>query len=193
MIHPHTEIRFINDAVGLGVFATKPIPRGTIMWTRCALDLVFTPAAVAALRPDYRRIVETYSYIAVDGDSILCWDGAKHVNHSCAANTFAAIPDVDLAVRDLAAGEEITCDYGTCNLVHELACLCGAPRCRGTVRRRDATDHGATWDALVAAALPDAARVPQPLRPFVREPARLDAILRGEAGVFAHAQYHLAP
>jgi hypothetical protein len=35
MIHPWTELRFINDSIGYGVFATQFIPKGTIVW---ALD-----------------------------------------------------------------------------------------------------------------------------------------------------------
>jgi hypothetical protein len=30
MIHPHSELRLINDAIGQGVVATKFIPRGAI-------------------------------------------------------------------------------------------------------------------------------------------------------------------
>lgn len=34
MIHPDTELRFINPEIGYGVFATQFIPRGTITWVR---------------------------------------------------------------------------------------------------------------------------------------------------------------
>ena len=32
MIHPSTELRFINDEIGYGVVATRFIPKGTIVW-----------------------------------------------------------------------------------------------------------------------------------------------------------------
>ena len=192
MIHPHTEVRFINDEVGVGVFATKPIPRGTITWTLCEFDRIFTPEEVAALRPDYRRFVEILGYIDTAGRSVLCWDGGRYMNHSCDSNTLPVIPAVDVAIRDLAAGEQITCDYGTCNLVAELSCHCGAPACRGVIGRRDALVFGAGWDEKAAGVVPAIGQVPQPLLAFVQERARLERVMRGEETIFPHAQYHLA-
>ena len=43
MIHPHTELRFINDEIGHGVVATQFIPAGTITWVLDELDRTFTP------------------------------------------------------------------------------------------------------------------------------------------------------
>ena len=58
-------------------------------------------------------------------------------NHSCAPNARYAGLDV-VAVRDIAAGEELTLDYG--ELLNEEAepfhCRCGAPGCRGLVTGR---------------------------------------------------------
>jgi len=34
MIHPDTEVRFINDEIGYGVVAKKLIPKGTITWVQ---------------------------------------------------------------------------------------------------------------------------------------------------------------
>ena len=56
-------------------------------------------------------------------------------NHSCEPNT--AYRGLDLvALRDIAAGDELTLDYG---LVYDdamppFACRCGAPGCRGEIR-----------------------------------------------------------
>ena len=56
----------------------------------------------------------------------------RFVNHSCDANTevrgFA-----DVAVRDIAAGEEITSNYETDGAEHSFRCSCGAPTCRGWI------------------------------------------------------------
>lgn len=38
MIHPDTELRFINEKIGYGVVALKLIPRGTITWALDKLD-----------------------------------------------------------------------------------------------------------------------------------------------------------
>jgi hypothetical protein len=54
MVHPHTELRFVSPQIGWGVFATRLIPRGTIVWALDSLDQRFTPDQVAAL-PAYAR------------------------------------------------------------------------------------------------------------------------------------------
>lgn len=142
MVHPDTEVRWINQNLGRGLFATRRIPRGTITWTRCDFDLVFKPAQVEALAPAYREIVEIFSYIDTEGDSVLCWDGARNINHSCESNTLSIIHSIDIAVRDIQPGEQITCEYGNCNLISDLRCFCGATGCRGTIGRQDALNHG---------------------------------------------------
>ena len=38
MIHPDTELQFINDKIGYGVVATKLIPKGSITWALDKLD-----------------------------------------------------------------------------------------------------------------------------------------------------------
>ena len=44
MIHPNTELRFINPVVGYGVFATDFIPEGTITYVKDSLELEVSPA-----------------------------------------------------------------------------------------------------------------------------------------------------
>lgn len=79
MIHPHTELRYIDDEIGYGVFATRFMPRGTITWTLDAFDHVFTPAQVAAMAPAYQEIVANYSYINAAGNFVLCWERVASV------------------------------------------------------------------------------------------------------------------
>lgn len=191
MVHPHTEVRFIDQDLGHGLFATRLIPRGTITWTRCEFDRVFTPSEVAAMAEPYRRIVEIFSYVDTAGDSVLCWDGARNINHSCDRNTLSIIHAVDLAIRDIEPGEQITCEYGNCNLLVDLPCLCGATLCRGMIGREDALRFGDGWDDLVRAALPYATRCEQPLMPFVREQALVRDILNGRAEIRSHSSYFL--
>ena len=86
MIHPDTELRFVSDEIGYGVFATAPIPRGTIVWVRDALDRLFRSDEIEQLPPFYRAIVEKYTYVDAESMCVLCWDLAKYVNHSCRPN-----------------------------------------------------------------------------------------------------------
>ena len=44
MIHPNTQIQYINDLIGYGVFATEFIPKGTITYVKDSLELEISPA-----------------------------------------------------------------------------------------------------------------------------------------------------
>ena len=92
MIHPHTELRFINREIGFGVFATQFIPRGTLTWVCDELDQFVDPARVAALPPNYRKLLDTYTFRDRLGRHVLCWDLARFVNHSCARAVSVPIP-----------------------------------------------------------------------------------------------------
>lgn len=193
MIHPNTELRFISDAIGWGVVATRRIPRGTITWTLDDFDLVFTPERVAGLRPAYRAIVDRYAYLAPSGEYVLCWDFGRYVNHSCAPTSRSLGADVEIALRNIEPGEQLTSDYGELNLEDSLECRCGADRCRGTVRREDALSLWREWDRAVQETLPLVRQVDQPLWTFLRDPARLKAILAGEVPVPSTRQHYLSP
>ena len=58
----------------------------------------------------------------------------RYINHSCDPNTFfRCTPERAevYALRDIRAGEELTCDYGESQHEGTLRCRCGAPNCRG--------------------------------------------------------------
>ena len=61
-----------------------------------------------------------------------------YLNHSCDPNVGVQGQIVFVAMRDIAAGEELTCDWATTdNLDYEIQCHCGSPQCRGTVTGKD--------------------------------------------------------
>lgn len=179
MIHPHTELRYKNADVGHGVFATRAIPAGTIVWTLCALDQRFTPAQRAAVAPASRELLDLYAYVDAAGDFILCWDHGRYVNHSCQPAMVGVGPEMEVAVRDLAPGDELTCDYGSLNLLAPLACRCGAAGCRGEIGGSDLLRIADELDRAAALALPKVGQVPQPLMPFVRDTGPLSGWLAG--------------
>ena len=104
---------------GTGVFADEFIPKGTIIWRfQPGFDVLVTPEVEARLSPPALEQVRKYAYIDVDtGEKILCSDDSRFFNHADDPN--AGIdpekpdPEVDVALRDIAAGEELTCDYRT--------------------------------------------------------------------------------
>lgn len=193
MIHPDTELRLIDDHIGYGVVASRPIPRGTIVWTLCRFDRIYTAAEAAALPAPYRALVEKFGYIDSAGRYVLCWDLGRYVNHGCEPAMLGLGADHEIAVRDIAAGEHLTCEYGGLNLTAKLACRCGAPTCRGTIGGDDVLALWQEWDARVAAVLPLAARVAQPLLPFVQEPETLDDWVHGRSPLPTHRDGYAGP
>jgi hypothetical protein len=164
VIHPATELRYINDAIGYGVFATARIPRGTIVWTMDDLDRVIQPAELDHMAAPALLVVERYTFVCHSGDRVLCWDHAKYINHSCRANCLSpGLLDIEIAVRDIDAGEELTDDYGSLNLAGGFACACGWPECRGSVGPDDFEHLTSAWDAELRSAITDVPHVEQPL------------------------------
>ena len=112
------------------------------------------------------RILDTYAYADAAGNSILCWDHARCVNHSCEPSMLGLGAAFEIAVRDIAPGDQVTCDYGGLNLHGQLRCACGSTHCRGTIAADDVLDLWQDWDDQVARSLPLAPRRPTaaPLR-----------------------------
>ena len=181
LIHPDSELRFVSPAIGYGLFATRPIPMGSITWAGDKLDQIITPAALESLPPLLSRQAHRYSYLNGRGERILCWDHGRFVNHSCAAVCLSPGFDFEIAVRDIAAGEEITDDYGTLNLEEPFNCLCGSPSCRGQIQPDDPLRQAPEWDALLAQAFPAISRVDQPLWELVWEQDAVRRVLAGTA------------
>jgi hypothetical protein len=181
MIHPHTELRLVNETIGHGVFATRFIPRGTIIWVRDEFDQSFTREEFDQMTEPYRRILEKYSYVDARGHLVLCWDHSRYFNHSCNANCLGAGYDFEIAVRDIRAGEELTDDYGTLNLREPFLCLCGHPTCRGRIAPDDMIRHADRWDALVQAAFVLIPQAAQPLWPLLKEKVEVEQALKHPA------------
>jgi hypothetical protein len=188
VIHPDTELRSSGEEIGLGVFATRAIPRGTVVWALDELDQRFDAGRVKRLGPRYARLLDRYGYCNAAGERVLCWDLARWVNHSCTANVLSCGWEFDIAIRDIADGEEITNDYGALNLDRGFACRCRQPACRGTIRPRDFERLADRWDGQVREAFTDLMLVPQPLWQWVtprravvaavRRPERLPSVRR---------------
>jgi hypothetical protein len=53
-MHPDTEIQYVGEKIGVGVFATKLIPKGTIVWIKDELDMILTEEYIDSL-DDLRR------------------------------------------------------------------------------------------------------------------------------------------
>ncbi|HZM33580.1 MAG TPA: SET domain-containing protein-lysine N-methyltransferase [Burkholderiales bacterium] len=102
---------------GLGVFAAEPIAAGTEVWRFTpGFDLEANPALLERQPGPFREYLLHHGYV----DKrlrlfILCCDDARFLNHSDTPNI---APDytrdrhgVDIALRDIREGEELTVDY----------------------------------------------------------------------------------
>ena len=123
---PALEIR-ATERKGRGVFAACLIPAGTRI-----LRLEGRQFKSRDVPPDSMAM-------QIDDDLWLCSDGTlldDCINHSCEPNTgFAENDPVLYALRDIAAGEELSWDYSTS--ISEpgwsLVCLCESKQCRGVI------------------------------------------------------------
>jgi hypothetical protein len=163
MIHPHTEIRFINDAVGYGVVATRAIPKGTITWVLDRLDRFFTRKQIHSMEPLYRDVLCKYTYRNAEGDYILCWDNARFINHSSEPNCITSAYEFEFAVRDIHPGEELTDDYGYLNIEDPFEASGTSAGGRKTVYPDDFVRLHFDWDAQLLGAFSYFDRVDQPL------------------------------
>jgi uncharacterized protein len=183
MIHPHSELRFVSPEIGWGVFATRFIPKGTITWVFDPLDQIVVPSEALELPAALQRQLDIYSYQNGRGQRILCWDHARFVNHSCHPTSLAPGFDLEIAVRDIEPGGQITDDYGALNIESEFECACGHGQCRGKIGPADFERFSDQWDELVASAFPLIGAVEQPLWELVQEQIPIGEALAGESRI----------
>lgn len=99
---------------GLGVFTKHAVPKGTQIW---ALDLRFDRLIEARVYEGttgpLRSYLDRYCYPRRSDPRYVVFeaDDARYMNHSDAPNVDFAPGDAAYAIADIAAGEEITCDY----------------------------------------------------------------------------------
>lgn len=169
MMHPDTEVRFINEVIGYGVVAKKFIPRGTITWVQDDLDRVLNPNEVEKMHLSVQEQVDKYSFRNNKGQLVLCWDLAKYVNHSFDANCLSSAYDFEVAVRDIQPGEQLTDDYGYLNVSEPFKAVDEGTG-RDTVYPDDLLKYHEEWDRQLKGAFEDFEQVEQPLIELIASP-----------------------
>lgn len=163
MIHPDTQVGLVNEHIGLGVFATQLIPKGTITYALDKLEIIVSQKKYQRLPSTLAESVERFSYIDRTGRRVLSWDHAKHVNHSCEPNSLSTGWGFEIAIRDILPGEELTDDYGLFNLPEPMPVACPCTQCRGVVQAEDFPRFKKQWNRAIQQALPCFEQVEQPL------------------------------
>lgn len=194
MIHPHTELRFISEAIGYGVVATRDIPAGTITWVQDELDRVLTPEDVERLGTPFAPTLDKYCFRDQRGDWILCWDHARFVNHSFRSNCMTTAFSFEIAVRDIRAGEELTDDYGYLNVMQPFEAI-DEHVGRTTVYPDDLTRHHGAWDAQLRRAWTAIPKADQPLRGVINPATwkRVERIAKNTALMPSILECYYAP
>ena len=117
---------------GQGVFAAEPIPGRRKIGEIRGESISVADARIRATRHERIMIVEVSARRAIDFSRSA--DAMRYTNHSCAPNARLSIRQGRVefyACRPIAAGEEITVDYGPTHHEGRLVCRCGAAGCIG--------------------------------------------------------------
>lgn len=134
---PETEVRE-SPIQGRGLFARVDIPAGAIVAVKggAVMDGTMWHRLERQLGPAEIQIAEDLFIAPREAGER---EGSMlFTNHSCEPNIALQGQIVFVAMRDIAAGEELTHDWATTDdLDYEMACNCGAPACRGTITGKD--------------------------------------------------------
>ncbi|MGL6283352.1 MAG: SET domain-containing protein [Microcoleaceae cyanobacterium] len=167
MMHPHTELKWIDEIIGYGVIATQFIPKGTIVWILDNLDQKLDQTHIDSLDELRKKEVMKYSYRDQEGKYILCWDLGRFVNHSSNPTCLPTAYDFEIAGRDIYPGEELTDDYGSLNLDEPFECLRQEEGFRTKIMPDDILTMYQEWDNKVIGAMTYFNEVEQPLKHLI--------------------------
>lgn len=96
---------------GHGVFAARAIPAGTLVWEFTeGVDWRIEASTMERFPEPFQSRLREWSYREESGRYVLCGDNAKFMNHSESPNCDDA-GEFTRSLRDIEAGEELTCDY----------------------------------------------------------------------------------
>jgi len=181
MIHPKTELKFINEVVGYGVVATSFIPAGTITWVLDKFDREFSPKEVEKLEPIYQNILETYTYRNNKGNFVLCWDLGRFVNHSFNSNCLTTAYDFEIAIRDIHPGEQLTDDYGYLNISEPFKGSDEGTK-RKTVYPDDLVKYYKVWDKKIEKVFGKITEHDQPLKALINDSLwlKIEDVIKGK-------------
>jgi uncharacterized protein len=134
---PKTEVKS-SPIHGLGLFARESIGAGEVVAVKGGYiyDAEQWHNADESLESSEIQIGES---LFIAPAEVSEREGAMlYTNHSCDPNIAIDGQIVFVAMRDIAAGEELTHDWATTDdLDFELKCRCASPRCRGVISGRD--------------------------------------------------------
>ena len=99
---------------GLGVYTRVAIAKGEPVWQMDSrFDRLIPVADVEAAPEEMRIFLDRYGYPCMTDPSfiVLDVDDGRYMNHTETPNCDFRDAEVGYALRDIAVGEELTCDY----------------------------------------------------------------------------------
>ncbi|HEY8546267.1 MAG TPA: SET domain-containing protein-lysine N-methyltransferase, partial [Acidimicrobiales bacterium] len=127
-----------SGIAGRGLFAVEPIGAGEVVAVKGGhiVDTATMHALPEKLQNSEIQVAEGLHLVALTDDEYE--PVMLFINHSCEPNVGFAGNTVLVAMRDVAAGEELTTDYALFDTpTSTMECQCGTPGCRGTIRGDD--------------------------------------------------------
>lgn len=124
---------------GRGLFAAEPIRRGevVVIWG----GNFFTEEDLKSGKSKNVPVAAIDEGIYIESDPHVICDAVDLMNHSCKPNVWMKDEVTLVAMRDIAAGEEVTADYAMWepeeDWIGEWECACGSDGCRRKITGRD--------------------------------------------------------
>ncbi len=133
MLHIAHHVR-ASAIAGVGLFSSEFVPAGSVIYT-CdpRTTRIIADAEIAAYPPQVRDSILRYCYRGrgihrLSGAYYFCLDDSRFFNHSDTPNClWQEDRECYVAVGDIAADTELTCDYFDFNEPEDIPYLC-APR-----------------------------------------------------------------
>lgn len=184
MMHPNTTAGYINPDKGIGIVATAPLPVGTIVYVYDSMEIVVRPDDPRLKSPLYSQLFDHFSFSDKHGNRVVCWDHGRYMNHCCNPNTLSMTNGCNIVIRDIAAGEELTEDYGLWRMVKPVPLVCQHANCRKVVGLADNPMIADHCDILIKQAIMHWRNVPQAMLPILDEATitELDTFLHTGTG-----------
>lgn len=170
VLHPHI-IKKKSEVSGYGLFASKDIPQGTVIW-KYGNVRVYTLEQYNNFSERYKAILRRFCYEGVNETLVYCTDDSKYFNHSCDPNSMSIDLEKDITIKNIYKEEEITYDYSYWYLKwnEPFLCKCGSKNCRHIIKRELPDSPTVTnLEQLAKESWENSSKVKQPLFENINE------------------------
>ncbi len=122
MLHSAIVVRSKEAIEGYGLFSTRFIAKGTLIWT--LIEPTFTWEEIQTWQGEKLKDFKRYGFQCGVNSFSLPTGPSREMNHSCDPNAWWAGKNKIVARRDIAENEEVTYDYASCDIELEFNMAC---------------------------------------------------------------------